>query len=136
MNPACHPALHTRTARAIAFAQGGYFVVTGVWPFVHMRSFLWITGPKTDLWLVETVGATVAAIGVTLLVAASRRAVSFEIALLGILAAVALGGVETWYALQERIRWVYLGDAALEVAFIIGWSIALTRGPSAHSPGM
>src|SRR5690606_42065250 len=97
-----------------------------------MRSFLWITGPKTDLWLVETVGATVAAIGVTLLVAASRRAVSFEIALLGILAALALGGVEAWYAMQERIRWVYLGDAALEVAFIIGWRSALTRGPSAH----
>jgi hypothetical protein len=37
--------------RAIAGTQGTYFLLTGVWPLLHMRSFLTVTGPKTDLWL-------------------------------------------------------------------------------------
>ena len=43
----------------LAWVQAGYFVVTGVWPIVHMRSFLAVTGPKTDLWLVKTIGVLV-----------------------------------------------------------------------------
>ena len=45
-----------------------------------MRSFLAVTGPKTDLWLVRTVGVVVLAIGVTLAVAATRGHVNGEIA--------------------------------------------------------
>jgi hypothetical protein len=36
-------------ARWLAGLQGAYFLVTGVWPLVHMPSFLAVTGPKTDL---------------------------------------------------------------------------------------
>ena len=58
--------------RVIAGTQGSYFLLTGVWPLLHMRSFLAVTGPKTDLWLVETVGVLVAAIGAGLLLSAAR----------------------------------------------------------------
>ena len=40
----------------VALIQGLYFLVSGVWPIIHIASFLKITGPKTDLWLVKTVG--------------------------------------------------------------------------------
>ena len=34
-------------------AQGALYVVTGVWPLLHMASFEAVTGPKTDDWLVR-----------------------------------------------------------------------------------
>lgn len=135
--PVVPPALNTRLSRTLAIVQGGYFVVTGLWPFVHMRSFLWVTGPKTDLWLVETVSATILAIGAAVLASALHRRITPEVALLAVLAACGLGAVETWYALHGRIRWVYLGDAALELAFLALWAVAFLRSRRGrHSPGI
>ena len=68
------------TARWLAFVQGGYFLITGVWPLIAMPSFEAVTGPKTDDWLVKTVGGLIAAIAAVLLWAAFRRAISLEIA--------------------------------------------------------
>lgn len=119
-------------ARAVAIGQGLYFFLTGVWPFAHLRSFLRVTGPKVDVWLVETVGALVAAVGVALLIAGVRRRVTVEIALLGLFAAGALGAVETPYALTGRIRAVYLADAAVEAAFVTLWAVALVRARRAQ----
>ncbi|MFH5804425.1 hypothetical protein ACG2DA_10255, partial [Alienimonas sp. DA493] len=62
----------SRWARRLLVGQGLYYVATGVWPLVHIRSFEFVTGPKTDDWLVQTVGALVLAIGGTLLYGARR----------------------------------------------------------------
>ncbi|SHL25073.1 hypothetical protein SAMN05444407_10372 [Chryseobacterium contaminans] len=32
-----------------------YYFATSLWPLVHIKSFLIITGDKTDIWLVKTV---------------------------------------------------------------------------------
>ena len=60
-------------SRLLAGIQGLYYLITGIWPLVHMESFLAVTGPKTDLWLVQTVGALIAVIGAMLLASASGR---------------------------------------------------------------
>lgn len=44
-------------------ALGGYYVATGVAPFVSRRAFEAVTGPKREWWLVQTVGALVTAAG-------------------------------------------------------------------------
>jgi hypothetical protein len=46
----------------VALIQGIYFFVFGIWPILSMSTFLKITGPKTDLWLVKTVGLILAQI--------------------------------------------------------------------------
>jgi hypothetical protein len=46
-----------------ATTQAAYYLMTGLWPLFHRRSFEAVTGPKTDYWLVRTVGVLVAAIG-------------------------------------------------------------------------
>jgi hypothetical protein len=33
----------------LALLQGLYFVITGVWPILSIRTFMMITGPKTDI---------------------------------------------------------------------------------------
>ena len=40
--------------------QGGYYLIMGAWPLVSLETFEMVTGPKTDHWLVQTVGALVA----------------------------------------------------------------------------
>ena len=44
-------------------AQGVYFLLTGIWPLLSMRTFEAVTGPKVDRRLVKTVGVLVAVIG-------------------------------------------------------------------------
>ncbi len=110
----------------VTIAQGGYFLVTGVWPLVSMRSFELITGLKVDKWLVKTIGALIAVVGASLLVAGARRRIAPELALLGIGSAASLAAADTVYALRRRISRVYLLDAGLELGLIGGWIAACT----------
>ena len=50
----------TNLLRRVAAVQGAYFVLTGIWPLFGINSFQAVTGAKTDLWLVYTVGCLVA----------------------------------------------------------------------------
>ena len=46
-----------RTERTLLASQGAFYLAAGLWPIVHRSSFERATGPKTDFWLVRTVGA-------------------------------------------------------------------------------
>lgn len=105
--------------------QGLYYGLTGLWPIVHIDSFLKVTGPKTDLWLVKTVGLLIVVIGATLGLSAYRRQWSAEIAVLAIGSAVVLAAVDGVYVLKRRIMKVYLLDAAGEVGLLALWGVAL-----------
>jgi hypothetical protein len=110
-------------ARGVAAIQGLYFLVTGVWPLVHMDSFLAVTGPKTDLWLVQTVGALVTAVGAVLLVAAWRGP-SAEAIVLAVGTILALATVDVVYASRRVISPVYLLDALAQILLLAGWATA------------
>lgn len=106
---------------AVALAQGTYWLVTGVWPFVHMRSFLAVTGPKTDLWLVRSVGALVAGVGAGLLGSLGRGRDARDLRLVAVLCAAGLVAVETEAVARGRISKVYLLDAAVESILLAAW---------------
>ncbi|MBV8580277.1 MAG: hypothetical protein JOZ86_06540, partial [Candidatus Eremiobacteraeota bacterium] len=40
--------------------MAAYYLATGLWPLLDMRSFELVTGRKTDRWLVKMVGALAA----------------------------------------------------------------------------
>ena len=61
-----------RIARGLALAQGLYWGVTGVWPILHPRSFEAVIGPRRERWVAKSMGAVVAVVGGTLLVAGAR----------------------------------------------------------------
>lgn len=124
----------TRFLTTLAWVQGIFYVATGVWPLLHMPSFLWVTGPKVDLWLVKTVGILIAVIGAVLLVGAKRRRIGLELFLLAVGSAASLAAVDLVYALADRIRDVYLLDAVAEIGLVVLWIAAwLRRG--AAGPG-
>ena len=103
----------------LPLAQGVYFLLTGIWPLLSMRTFEMVTGPKVDRWLVKTVGLLVAVIGASLLADASRP--SRGTRLLGAGGAAALGGIDVVYALKGRISKIYLADAVVEALLVGLW---------------
>ena len=102
----------------VIFTQGTYYLMTGVWPLINMDSFERVTGPKTDKWLVKTVGVLVAAIGGSLMVAARGHTVSREAQLLAAASAAGLSLIDITYVAKSRIAPVYLLDAIAEVALL------------------
>ncbi len=107
-----------RTSPVLAM-MAGYYLVTGVWPLVNMRSFERVTGPKTDRWLVDTVGALILANGIALAAGARRRPPSAEVRVLAVADALAFIAIDVVFVLRRRIRPIYLADAAVELAFLI-----------------
>lgn len=105
----------------MAIVQGVYFLLTGVWPLVSMRTFEAVTGPKVDRWLVKTVGALIGVIGGSLLL--DRRRPSRGTTALALGSAAALGGVDLVYALKGRISRVYLLDAVAEALLVGLWLV-------------
>ena len=111
----------------LAILQGAYFLITGVWPLFSIRTFQMVTGPKNDLWLVKTVGVTIAAIGAPLILAGVRGEVNPAIVLLAVGSAAGLGAIDVFYSLKKVILPVYLLDAAVEAVLVIWWGILVMQ---------
>lgn len=105
--------------------QGAYFAITGLWPILHYPSFEKISGPKTDVWLVKTVGALITVIALLILLAAIRRDTHTSTIIAAVGSAFALLMVDVIYVAKKVIRPVYLADAAIELALIVIWGIML-----------
>jgi len=85
-----------------------------------MATFLKVTGPKTDLWLVKTVGIILAVIGIVLILAQVNAEINTSIITLAIGSALSLALVEFIYVAKRVISPIYLGDALIEL-ILIGW---------------
>lgn len=111
--------------RLVLRVQAVFYVLTGLWPLVSMRSFELVTGPKTDDWLVNMVGLLAATIGVVLWTGARAERPVGAVVLLGALSAASFAAIDVRYALPGQIRAIYLLDAVGEVALIlliaVGW---------------
>jgi hypothetical protein len=94
-----------------------YYLVTGAWPIVHMRSFEAVTGRKVDLWLVKQVGILTLANSAAMMFGLRRTAPSADTVALGVLSTVAFSIIDITYVVRRRISPVYLADAAVELGF-------------------
>ena len=115
-------------AVGLARVQAAYYVVTGVWPLLDIRSFEAITGPKVDRWLVKTVGVLVSVIGGVLILAGCRRQETPEIPLLAAGSAAGLTAIDVVYSTSGRISKIYLADALAETVLVAAWAYAWFRG--------
>jgi len=108
----------------LALGQSAFYVITGVWPNLHISSFQKVTGPKTDLWLVKTAGTLITVICGVIGVAGYRRRVSPEIGLLAVGCAAGLAAIDVVYVAKKRISPMYLLDALAEGGLIALWALA------------
>ena len=113
--------------RLVAITQGIYYIATGLWPILSMSSFEWVSGPKTDHWLVRTVGVLVIIVGLVLVSAAIKQDLGAPVRILGIGSAAALAWIDFFYAMRGVIWPIYMLDGIGEVGIILLWAIALMR---------
>ena len=120
---------HPNTA---PFTQGVFYVVTGLWPIIHLRSFEAITGRKRkEGWIAKSMGGLIAAVGVALIAGSLEKRQSAALRVLGMGSAIALGVADLVFAKQHkthnRNQTAYYADAAAEGAALAGWIIAKPR---------
>jgi hypothetical protein len=113
-----------RTALTV---QGGYYILTGVAPFLSRRAFEAVTGPKTEWWLVETVGAIVTTVGAALLSGARSGRITPELRGLAAGCAASLAAIDTVYVARRRIAPTYLLDAVAQLAVLAALRRVATR---------
>lgn len=109
--------------KLLAWAQGIYFLATGVWPLLHRASFEAVTGAKTDYWLVQTVGVLVSVIGLALLAATTAGTLQASTCVLACGSALGLAAIDLMHVSSGRIAGIYLADAAVEIILVVGWVI-------------
>src|SRR5688500_15920806 len=89
----------SRVITALLWVQGTYYLLTGIWPLVSIRTFQLVTGPKTDHlptgreadhWLVMTAGVLITSIALPLVIAAWRGRAPAEVIVLAVSAAIGL----------------------------------------------
>lgn len=109
--------------------QSVYIFLTGLWPIVDIRSFMAVTGYKTDIWLVKTVGALLLPVALTLgsyLYIPTDKRPAF---VLGAGTAVAFICIDFYYALTDVISDIYMADGLAEILFLVCWLYVGTRHP-------
>ncbi len=114
----------SRLIQRLPISQGAYYLITGLWSMVSMRSFQWVTGRKTDIWLVRSVALLLMVIGMVLAMAGFRQRTVPEVPLLGAGSAAVLAGIDIVYAVRGRISRIYLLDALVELVFLAVWARA------------
>jgi hypothetical protein len=106
----------------VAKLQSLFWIITGLWPLLNMRSFEAVTGPKTDTWLVKTISGLIVVVGIQILLSSDDESIAF----LAIGGAVTLGAADIYYSLiRHKISKIYLCDAIVEGGFVIGWVLTL-----------
>lgn len=105
-------------ASTVLLGQGIFYVVTGLWPVIHVRSFEAITGKKKEHWLLYTVGLLIVASGVVFTYAGWNERASMEVMLLATLNCLFLAAIDVTFALRKVIAKVYLLDAVTELIIV------------------
>jgi hypothetical protein len=107
--------------RALAMGHGIYWIISGTWPILHIRSFEAVTGPKVDRWLVKAVAALITVIGAGLVQGARSDRVTPELETVAVGSALGLTAVDIVYVSKRRISPIYLLDAVAHTALAIAW---------------
>jgi hypothetical protein len=105
----------------ILFIQGLYYLVNGFWPIIHIKSFMVVTDPKEDLWLVKTFGMFIAVGGISMIVGALQGKFNKPLFTLAILGAMGFIVFEVYYVWTHVISRIYLADATFQFILLLLW---------------
>jgi hypothetical protein len=113
--------------RVLLWVQGVYTALTALWGLLDIDSFMAVTGPKTDVWLVKTVSAVLLAIGLTLISLALVRSHPLPAIVLGGLTSTGLAIIDFYYSGHRVISPVYALDGVVEVLISLCWFYLLIQ---------
>jgi hypothetical protein len=111
--------------RSTLWVQGIYTTLTALWGLIDIDSFMAVTGPKRDIWLVKTVSAILLAIGLSFIMQAFIRSNALPVIVLALISSMGLAFIDSYYAINKVISKIYLGDAVLQILFCFVWIYVL-----------
>src|SRR5690625_7432182 len=109
---------HSKELARLMMIQGIYYGLTGLWPLLHMSSFIKITGPKSDLWLVQTVGMIILFVGCGFIVAGARKSVNVSLIILAIGLIIRFIVIEIGYVFFGVVSVILYGGALVLAALL------------------
>lgn len=109
-------------------AQSGYYILGALWPLISMQSFLFVTGPKTDLWLIKLNALLLVLVGLSLFTSGLMKRFTAETGILAIGTPLILLFIDVTYVLFGVISPVYLIDGLIESIILFGWFNLWVRG--------
>ena len=107
--------------------QGIYTLITAVWPLLDIESFMLVTGPKTDIWLVKTVAVVLLPIALLFIVNIYKPSHPLHITVVGLTCSVGLAAIDFYYTANGTISWIYAVDGVLELVFFLCWIYIASR---------
>src|SRR5687768_12264116 len=100
--------------KAVLWTQSLYSLVTAGWALVDIESFMNITGPKTDIWLVKTVSVLLIPISLCFIVSALVKSHPLPVIIMGLTFSAGLASIDFYYTTNETIKWVYAADGVAQ----------------------
>lgn len=113
--------LSSRFFRIILWVQSLYYFVTGSWALIDVHSFMEITGPKTDIWLVKTVSVLLIAISISLFVNLFIKTNRWPVILLAGSCSIFLAGIDFYYSTKHVISGIYSADGIIQNLLFLSW---------------
>ena len=114
-----------RIYKVTLWIQGSYTLLTALWGIIDIDSFMVVTGPKNDIWLVKTVSVVLVAIGLCLLIQGLSGVKSIAVMVLAFFSSLGLAFVDIYYATRDVISNVYLADAFIQILLLFTWAFLL-----------
>jgi hypothetical protein len=99
----------------VILIQGVYYLITAVWPLLHLQSFTAVVGPKPDLFQFYTTTLLILVISVTLLLSVGKEK-SLSTIFLALASPIAFIVIEIVWI--HSLRQIFLLDIALEVVIL------------------
>ena len=107
--------------------QTVYYLITSIWALADIHSFMRITGPKTDIWLVKTVAVLLVAISFSFIASLKFRSYDISAITLAVCCCLLLTWIDCFYVWKGTISKVYLLDAVVEICLLVGWLIIIIK---------
>jgi hypothetical protein len=113
--------------RIILWVQTLYYFITAAWALVVIKSFMEITGPKADVWLVKTVSVLLLAISFCFLANLFIKSNPWPAIILAGGCCIFLAFIDFYYAGKQTISAVYFLDGIAEVLLLLVWLFVIFK---------
>lgn len=107
-----------KSVRLVLALQALYYLIMALWPIFHIESFMDVSGPKTDIWLVKTVAVLLLSIAIALLSGIILKTNFGPVIILAIASCIGFIIIDCYYVSAGVISRIYLVDTVLEMVLI------------------
>ena len=112
---------------SLLIVHGVYVLLTAIWALIDIGSFMSVTGPKSDIWLVKTVAVLLLPISLCILFPLFSSINPLLSILVSMLSAAGLAAIDFYYTSNNTISAVYQYDGILQILFLISWLYILVK---------